>query len=231
MVPESVWFARSSRQDHPDGFSQHISIAICSSLLILVYVVIFNLWTTCPAEPESGLTSIAIGCWWSPAVAMPIRRCQGIHSWRIADRNWLNTFTVMIVPFLKCLFVSFPPVFPMPANSGRQQIDGASHFQYFTRWWCPSISHLPSSAFFPSFGHGIPSCGPVLLKMIKPDISRFDRIDAFTRAQGGTHLLMAAATIGAPSLSPLHGSHETFHQFCARIDQVLNQIKIFTRFV
>ena len=174
MVPESVLISPLYQiilgRIIPMGFLNAFSIMIlASSLLILVYVVIclINNWLQQNLNP--GLTSIAIGLMVGGILLVTSFQSEDAREFIVeefADRNWLNTFTVMIVPFLGnaySIFLFRQFFMQMPGELWQAaRIDGASHFQYFTRVVVPSISRpLPSSACSPSFGHGIPSCGPV----------------------------------------------------------------------
>ena len=210
MVPESVLISPLYQiilgRIIPMGFLNAFSIMILSSsLLILVYVVIclMNNWLQQNLNP--GLTSIAIGLMVGGVLLVTSFQSEDAREFIVeefADRNWLNTFTVMIVPFLGnaySIFLFRQFFMQMPGELWQAaRIDGASHFQYFTRVVVPL--NLPAFAII-----GLLSFIWSWNSFMWPRLTQLDHrghftlpvgLDAFTRDQGTElHLWMAGATI------------------------------------
>jgi ABC-type glycerol-3-phosphate transport system permease component len=120
------------------------------------------------------------------------------------DSNWLNTYTVMVVPFLGnayCIFLFRQFFKQLPSELWQAaKLEGASHFQYFTQVAVPLT--LPAFATI-----GLLSFIWSWNSFMWPRLTQLDHrghftlavgLDAFTRDQGTElHLWMAGATITA----------------------------------
>jgi len=233
MVPESVLISPLYQiilgRIVPIGFLNAFSIMIlCSSFLILIYVMIclLNNWLQQNLNP--GIISIGIGILLAGVLVISSLNSAETKEFlteEFADRNWLNTFTVMVVPFLGnaySIFLFRQFFMQMPGELWQAaRIDGASHFQYFTRVVVPL--NLPAFAII-----GLLSFIWSWNSFMWPRLTQIDQtghftlpvgIDAFTRAQGvELHLLMAAATITVlPVLALYMGSLKLFMNSASRI--------------
>ena len=119
-----------------------------------------------------------------------------------ADKNWLNTYSVMIVPFIGnayCIFLFRQFFRQLPGELWQAaRLEGATHFQYFTQVAVPLT--LPAFATI-----GLLSFIWSWNSFMWPRLTQLDHrghftlpvgLDAFTRDQGTElHLWMAGATI------------------------------------
>ena len=119
-----------------------------------------------------------------------------------ADKNWLNTYTVMIIPFVGnayCIFLFRQFFRQLPTELWHAaRLEGANHFQYFTQIAVPLT--LPAFATV-----GLLSFIWSWNSFMWPRLTQLDSrghltlpvgLDAFTRDQGTEmHLWMAGATI------------------------------------
>ena len=233
MVPESVLISplyqiilgRIVPIEILNAFSIMI---ICSSFLILVYtsICLLNNWIQKNLNPE--IISVGVGSFVLVILvisSMNSKETMEFLTEEFADRNWLNTFTVMVIPFLGnaySIFLFRQFFMQMPGELWQAaKIDGASHFQYFTRVVVPL--NLPAFAII-----GLLSFIWSWNSFMWPRLTQIDQtghftlpvgIDAFTRAQGvELHLLMAAATITVlPVLALYMGSLKLFMNSASRI--------------
>ena len=233
MVPESVLISPLYQiilgRVVPIEFLNSLTILILSSsFFVLVYVMVCLLsnWLQQNLNP-GGITfgSIMLLAVLLAVAAFNSKETKLFLVDEFAGRNWLNTFTVMIVPFLGnaySIFLFRQFFMQMPDELWQAaRVDGATHFKYFTRVVVPL--NLPAFAII-----GLLSFIWSWNSFMWPRLSQIDDLghftlpvglDAFTRAQGvELHFLMAAATITVlPVLVLYIGSLRLFISSASRI--------------
>jgi multiple sugar transport system permease protein len=210
MVPEAVLIAPLYQvilgRVFPISLLNGVTFVIVALCLIVWISVItslvntrFNRQFSAKTVVLAAMAILVAGTLW---LALQFPDVRQILADEFADTNWLNTYTVMIVPFIGnayCIFLFRQFFRQLPGELWQAaRLEGASHFQYFTQVAVPLT--LPAFATI-----GLLSFIWSWNSFMWPRLTQLDHrghftlpvgLDAFTRDQGTElHLWMAGATI------------------------------------
>jgi ABC-type glycerol-3-phosphate transport system permease component len=210
MVPEAVLIAPL----YQVILGRIFHIGILNAIAILIVVLCVAVWLSVlvalintrfnrqfHATSVTGIGILLIGgalSW----LSLQVPEARRLLVDEFADGNWLNTYTVMIVPFVGnayCIFLFRQFFKQLPGELWQAaRLEGATHFQYFTQVAVPLT--LPAFATI-----GLLSFIWSWNAFMWPRLTQLDHrghftlpvgLDAFTRDQGTElHLWMAGATI------------------------------------
>ena len=210
MVPEAVLIAPL----YQVILGRVLPIEILNSITILIVILCVTVWLCVLVSLVNtrfnsqfrvakvavvGLLMLGAGLVW---LYLQVPEARKLLTDEFAGGNWLNTYTVMIVPFVGnayCIFLFRQFFKQLPGELWQAaRLEGASHFQYFTQVAVPLT--LPAFATI-----GLLSFIWSWNAFMWPRLTQLDHrghftlpvgLDAFTRDQGTElHLWMAGATI------------------------------------
>ncbi|MFP6716754.1 MAG: carbohydrate ABC transporter permease, partial [Alphaproteobacteria bacterium] len=176
-----------------------LCVAVWLCVLVSLVNTRFNFQIRVAKAAVAGILMLGAGLAW---LSLQVPEARQLLMDEFAGGNWLNTYTVMIIPFVGnayCIFLFRQFFKQLPGELWQAaRLEGATHFQYFTQVAVPLT--LPAFATI-----GLLSFIWSWNAFMWPRLTQLDHrghftlpvgLDAFTRDQGTElHLWMAGATI------------------------------------